>query len=197
LPVIEHTKSRRAEVNNRQHGFTLLEMLVVLTLISIMLAISVPRFRNSLFTDPLSSSARQIIATVREARQQALQSDNGCFIITVIEEKKLELSCPDSKAAADEEQDRSSEDQSDEETTTGKSIILPEETRIESIYNGRGQRYATGTVRLWINPRGLMEPAIFNLISGDDSIGMSFSPFLPEVRMADQAIEPDDAGGSL
>jgi hypothetical protein len=42
-----------------------------------------------------------------------------------------------------------------------------------------------------------MEPAIFNLISGDESIGMSFSPFLPEVRMADQAIEPDDAGGSL
>jgi type II secretion system protein H len=192
LPVIEHTQSRRAGIKSRQHGFTLLELLVVLTLMSIMLAVSVPRFRNSLFTDPLSSSARQIIATVREARQQALQSDTGCFIITDIEEKKLELACPSAPTGADNETE-----QAQEETTAVKSIILPEETRIESIYNGSGERYAAGSVRLWINPQGLMEPAIFNLTSGDESIGMSFSPFLPEVRMADEAIVPDDAGGSL
>ena len=94
---------------------------------------------------------------------------------------------------ADEESDPEPEEQTGEEATPDKSILLPDGVRIESIFNGAGHRFAGGVVRLWINPRGLMEPAIFNLQSGDDIISLSFSPFLPEVRLADQLITPDDA----
>jgi len=162
-----------------------------------MLMVTVPRFRNSLLSDPLSSSARQVIGTVREARQQASQSDKGCFLTITIEEKKLELSCPRSPPPAGEDPDQEQEARTEEEKEADKVIALADKVQIESIWNGAGQRYATGTVRLWINPRGLMEPAIFNLVSGDKTLGMSFSPFLPEVRMADETIVPDDAGGDL
>lgn len=183
----------RAEATNRRQGFTLLELLVVLTLVSIMLAVSVPRFRSTLFSDPLKLAARQITGAVRQARQQAMTSEQGCYLTITFDEKKLQITCPAQPLPPDEEGASTSATQADEEDTAGSAVVLADEVSFESIWNGNGQRFAIDAVRLWINPRGLMEPAVINLQSGEDSIGLSFSPFLPEVRMSDSLIVPDNA----
>jgi len=183
----------------RRQGFTLLELLVVLTLVSIMLAVSVPRFRSTLFTDPLKQAARQITGAVRQARQQALTSEQGCFLTITFDEKKLQLTCPALPVPPDEEGFSTAEtptdpaDLADQEDTTGSTLVLDDQVSFESVWNGNGQRFAIDAVRLWINPEGLMEPAVINLQSGEDIIGLSFSPFLPEVRMSDALIVPDNA----
>ena len=65
-----------------QDAFTLIELLVVCILISIMLAVSVPTFRNTLFSDPIRKAARMITGTIREVRLAAqgtvdwLQTEN-------------------------------------------------------------------------------------------------------------------------
>lgn len=57
---------------DRQDGFTLLELLVVLTIISLMAVIAAPRFAGALPGAELDSGARKLAAGLREARSLAV-----------------------------------------------------------------------------------------------------------------------------
>ena len=52
------------------HGFTLIEMIVVTALISIMLVVAIPRLQGGLFSDGGDDTARWIIATVRGLKEK-------------------------------------------------------------------------------------------------------------------------------
>ncbi len=184
MPGYDSTSIRSRTRRNRQQAFTLLELLVVLVLVSIMMAVSVPRFRNTILSDPLKSSARQLIGMIREARQQAAVSEKGCFLTITIEERKFDLLCPKTPVG-DEEVKK-------EDPVLDGSIVLSDEVEVSSVYNGSGTRFATGAVTLWVNPQGLMEPAIINLRSDDKEIGLDIAPFISEIRISDQHLQPSD-----
>lgn len=164
--------------------------MVVLVLLSIMLAFSIPRFRATILDDPLKLAARQLISLIREARQRAAVSDLGCYLEFDIEAGAVNLFCPVPTPTTGEEE-------ADEDTAAGKdgpllSIMVPESVTIESIFAADDERISTGTAELWINRRGLMEPSIINLSDGDEAVGLKVSPFLPAVEVADQLLVPDD-----
>jgi len=165
-----------------EHGFTLLELLIVAILISIMLAVSVPAFRNSLFTDPLKLSARQVIGTIREARQRAVSTEKGCELKVDIDANSLSLACPQPPEKEDQEKKP--------EPEITRILSLPSQVTITSVFDGAQEEHSTGIVSLWINNRGLMEPAIINLSDGSEEIGLAQSPFISAIRMADQPLEP-------
>ena len=165
-----------------EHGFTLLELLIVAILISIMLAVSVPAFRNSLFTDPLKLSARQVIGTIREARQRAVSTEKGCELTVDIDANSLSLACPQPFEKEDQEKKP--------EPEIERILSLPSQVTITSVFDGAQEEHSTGIVSLWINNRGLMEPAIINLSDGSDEIGLAQSPFISAIWMADQPLEP-------
>jgi general secretion pathway protein H len=56
----------------RGRGFTLLEILVVLTLIGLIAAVTIPTFSGGVSTTALKSAAREIAAGLRLARGQAI-----------------------------------------------------------------------------------------------------------------------------
>lgn len=56
----------------RTGGFTMLELLVVLTLIGLLVAIVVPMFGGGVSTTELKSDARAVAAGLRQARGQAI-----------------------------------------------------------------------------------------------------------------------------
>ena len=58
---------------NTTKGFTLIELTVVVFLIGVMLAVSIPRFRYSLITDNLKSTTRRIIGLVKGLRNEAIR----------------------------------------------------------------------------------------------------------------------------
>jgi len=168
----------------KECGFTLLELLIVAILISIMLAVSVPAFRNSLFTDPLKLSARQVIGTIREAKQRAVSTEKGCELKVDLEASSLSLFCPQPQPPQEEDQEKKREPE------TERVFSLPSQVKITSVFNGAQEEHSTGVVSLWINNRGLMEPAIINLSDGSDEIGLAQSPFISAIQMADQPLEP-------
>lgn len=60
--------------NHRQYsGFTLLELIVVISLLSIMLALTVPRFHSTLFLDDTKTSARWIIGKIQSLKEAAIR----------------------------------------------------------------------------------------------------------------------------
>ncbi len=188
MPILLHPGPGGSE-NDCRRGFTLIELMVVLVLLSIMLAFSIPRFRTTILDDPLKQAARQLISLIREARQRAAVSDLGCYLEFDIEGGAIKLFCPvPTRTIGDEEAD----DDGAGEDGPMLSITVPEPVAIESIFAADNERLSTGTAVLWINRRGLMEPSIINLSDGDETVGLRVSPFLPAVEVVDQVIVPDD-----
>lgn len=166
-------------------------MLVVLVLVAIMTAFTVPTFRNTFISDPLKLSARQTIALVSEARMRAAGSEFGCFLTATFEERSLALLCPETPIE-DETEQRDEEDQAADVV-----LVLPGEVDIESVFNHKGERVAAGTTTLWVNRDGLMEPSIINLTLGADQLSLAISPFLPQIKISDTLLEPGDTGATL
>jgi prepilin-type N-terminal cleavage/methylation domain-containing protein len=189
LPILLHPGPADSADDCRR-GFTLIELMVVLVLLSIMLAFSIPRFRATILDDPLKQAARQLITLIREARQRAAVSDLGCYLELDIEGGAIKLFCPVPIRTTEEEEADGDADSTEDGPVL--SITVSDPVTIESIFTADDERVTTGTAVLWINRRGLMEPSIINLSDGDEAVGLRVSPFLPAVEVADQAIVPDD-----
>lgn len=185
-----------------QSAFTLLELMVVLVLVSIMMAVSIPNFRSSIVTDPLKRSARQVIGVVREARQQAAQSPLGCRLVIDIEAGIFGLSCPQrpeqmrAELTIEEDEDYDIVEDEEDATEPVKLLTLAEPSRIRSIWNGSSSRFTIGEVTLWITADGIMEPSVINLSDGRDELGLSIFPFITDIRVDDKAAVPEDYRGS-
>jgi prepilin-type N-terminal cleavage/methylation domain-containing protein len=59
----------------RQHGFTVLELLMVLVIASVLMGIAVPSFQSWLPTLRLSNAARQVATDLQLARMRAISSN--------------------------------------------------------------------------------------------------------------------------
>ena len=55
-------------------GFTLLELMVVMVLLTMITAFAMPGLRSALFSDQLKATARQLIGLVVETGQEAVRS---------------------------------------------------------------------------------------------------------------------------
>ncbi len=173
--------------------------MVVLVLLSIMMAMSVPRFGNTIITDPLKRSVRQVIGAVREARQQAAESPEGCGLVIGLEEGLFDLYCPRFATSIETRQD---DELGDEGTDTyslqepSRLLSLQEPARIRSVWNGASNRFTRGEVTLWITADGVMEPSVINLSDGSDELGLTIFPFIRDIRIDDSAMTPADYDGS-
>lgn len=58
---------------NKKNGFTLVEMMVTLTLISIVLAIGVPNFKNTVRNTQLTAQSNEFVAVMNYARSEAIK----------------------------------------------------------------------------------------------------------------------------
>ncbi len=73
--------SARVDAPLTASGFTLVEMLVVLTLIGLLVAVVIPIFGNGVSTTELKSDARAVAAGLRQARGQAIAQRGEAFLV--------------------------------------------------------------------------------------------------------------------
>lgn len=64
---------RRSSASGRAGGFTLIELMVVITLVAVLGAIAVPSFRNLLLNQRLAASTSEFVAALSLARTEALK----------------------------------------------------------------------------------------------------------------------------
>ena len=75
----------------RNKGFTLLEMMLVIFLITLILAISVSMFANALPSQRVDATARELIATFRHARSTAMTSGQWQVLTLEIDSKQYSI----------------------------------------------------------------------------------------------------------
>ncbi|MCH2694722.1 MAG: prepilin-type N-terminal cleavage/methylation domain-containing protein [Acidobacteriia bacterium] len=76
------------------HGFTLLELLVVMLILTVLILVAVPSITRGLASLRLENSSRQIAAALRVARAKAIRKQEIYFMEFDMNKVQVTLACP-------------------------------------------------------------------------------------------------------
>lgn len=155
----------------QKDGFTLIELIVVCLLIGLLLSLSVPSMRSSLFSDPLKGAARRTIGLVNGVRELAARQQKPYLLHISHAENQIWYE-EDGINTDDQEKDR--------------QLTLPETVRISEVKVAGNELSRMDDTVVWISRKGLMEEVTLRL--EDDSgagLVLGFHPFTDNVTITD------------
>ena len=164
---------------NDARGFTLLELVVVSALIGIMLSISVPTLRSAFFTNPLKSTARQVVGIINEVRQTAVRNQEPYHIHLSQIENRIWY-----EKVKEEEGDEDIEDELD--APQKQELIFPESVTLSRVWLQSSGVSSEAETTLWISKKGYMEQAAIGLSDEfDDSLAVQLNPFTDPIAVSE------------
>lgn len=92
IQPISNSSMRRMQTRQGQTGFTLVEMMIVVTIIGILATLAVPSIDNSLKRQRNKQSAETVMAALREARTESLLRRQDVVVIPTTTDLTLRLS---------------------------------------------------------------------------------------------------------
>ena len=152
-------------------GFTLIEMIVVITLISIMLVVAIPRLEGGLFSDGSDETARWIIANVRDLKGKAV-IDKKTYLLNVSPDVQRLWITEAGMVDADAD------------TAREKGFSLPRGVTIDHVAFSPTERYSSGTIPIAFYPKGYSDKAVIRVRNSDgDRMAFFIEPFLAGVNL--------------
>ena len=149
-------------------GFTLLELMVVISLLSIMLVLTVPRFHSALFLDETKKSARWIIGKIQSLKESAIRDQK---------QRTLHIDL-DTERFWETDESMSTETL---ESTALNAAPLPDGLKIADIeYPIRG-KIDSGQAEITFYKDGHSDKVLIHLQDGADYISYLIEPFLSDV----------------
>jgi prepilin-type N-terminal cleavage/methylation domain-containing protein len=166
----------RPQASDKEEGFTLLELIVVMTLIGLMLSISIPSLREAFFTDPLKSTTRKVIGLVTAVRELAVRSQQPYLLhIDRLENRiwyeKEFVTAPDQQKSTQKEAE----------------VKFPESVRISGIAAGSDIASSQDQAVIWISKQGYMEDTVIRIEDKQGNhLNVQFYAFLDPALVSDQ-----------
>ena len=154
----------------QKHGFTLIELIVVISLISLMLFFSIPRFRNTLLTDPTKKTTRWIIGTVRILKENALRDGKRYILHANLDNNSMWVS-----------DESMSEEALLEASQNG--FKLPDGIRLLDVEYPKNRKISISRADIYFYPQGYSDKAMIHMErDGTDAVSFLIEPFLSEVN---------------
>ena len=171
-------------VNHRElsvsGGFTLLELMVVMVLISLMTAFAVPALRSTLFSDQLKSSTRKILGLVSEASQEAVKQQSEYSLYFDLDQNSIS-----SNTGLEEE--------TDDRLQEGKESSLPDAVSVVDVVSAHGGKQSEGEAVIRFSRKGYVDKTLIHLRDEDGrDMTIMLSPFLGVTRVFDSYVELED-----
>ena len=161
----------------RDKGYTLIELAVVVVLISLIFAVSIPRFRYSLMTDNLKSMTRKIIGTVREIRNEAISEQKAYLLHLDLESNRLWV---ESAGMGQEERTVAQE----------KAFTLPNDIRILDVWQKVRGKQIDGEVAIRFSKKGYVDYTAIHLGAEDGrEFTIILSPFLGTIKSYEKYVD--------
>ncbi len=158
-------------------GYTLIELTLVVFLVGVMLAISIPNFRYSLLTDGLKSTTRKIIGLVKGIRNEAIREQKTYLFNIDLESNLLWVESADM-------------DEEEKELAKAKAFELPQGIWIMDVWRrGKGKKM-DGEIAIPFNKKGYTEQTLLHLGAEDGrEFTLFLSPFLGSIKSYDKYVD--------
>ncbi|GAB4334379.1 MAG: hypothetical protein Kow0089_03580 [Desulfobulbaceae bacterium] len=168
---------------SRARGFTMVELLVVMLLISLVTAFSIPRIRTGLFSDELKTASRKLVGFLTGVSQDAVRSHRA-YELTFDLDKGLVTAMPvGSVVFADDK------DQKDPR----RKLSLPDGVRIVDVDTAHGGKDEEGGAALYFSDKGYVDKTAIHLRAEDGrEMTLVLSPFMGVVRVLDSYVALED-----
>lgn len=157
-------------------GFTLMELLVVMVLISLTASFALPNLHSRLFGDDLHGLIRRFMGLVAETRQDA-RMQGRAYVLYYDREEHLFRVRPQQEAEALEASPR-----------PGNQLRLPNSVRLVDIQSSRTE--AAEDMLIFFNQRGYVHKTLVRFRHDDgQELGVLLSPFLGSIRIVEGSLE--------
>ena len=158
----------RTTDHGQPDGFTLLELLVVISLMGIMLVFTVPRFHETLFLDKTKTGSRWIIGKIRALKEAAIRNQKQYTLhIDLDTERFWETDASMSAEAL--------------ENAALNADSLPNGLKIADIEYPIGGKIHSGQTHITFYKNGYSDKALIHLQDGEKYVSYLIEPFLSEV----------------
>jgi len=151
-------------------GFTLIELIVVISLIGLMLFFSLPRLQDNPFLDDSKQGSRWLIGKVQSLKESAIR-----------EQKQYTLHFDlDSGRIWETNEAMSAEDI--ESAALNNSYTLPDDLRIIDIEYPQKGKIVAGQAEIIFYKAGYTDKALVHMQEGDLYLSFLIEPFLSKVQ---------------
>lgn len=158
-------------------AFTLIELIVVISLISIMLVFSIPRFHAAVLSDPDRQTSRWITETVENLKHKSMR-DSTRYVM------HLDIGANRGWVT----HDNMSEEAISEAQSQGFSF--PEDTDIVDVEFPEKGKISSGTTEIFFYERGYSDKALIHVEFLDAGVKTYLiEPFLPRVKITNMYLE--------
>lgn len=144
-----------ASVIRRQGGFTLIELIVVVVIIGLTMALTMPRFRYNLLSDDLKASTRHLAGLITSLSREAVREHRDYLLYLDLSGNQYWTETPD---MTEEGRMMAREKASD----------LPEDIRILDVLKRGDEKNMAGEVLIMITKKGYLQPAMIHLSDDKD-----------------------------
>ena len=161
-------------------GYTFIEITVVVLLIGLMMALTIPRFRYALLTDNLKTAARRLAGMIKTIRSEAVREQQSFILHFDLESNRFWI---ESGAMSEEER----------LISQGKASSLPSGVSIIDVWlKGKGKKVA-GETAIRFTKKGYVQQSAIHLGSEDGRrFTLVLSPFLGRVQVLENYVEFED-----
>jgi prepilin-type N-terminal cleavage/methylation domain-containing protein len=158
-------------INNRPcSGFTLIELIVVISLMGLMLFFTLPRLGDNPFLDDSKQSSRWLMGKVQSLKESAIRDQKQYSLHFDLDTGRIW------------ETNESMSPEDIEDAALNRSYSLPEELRIMDIeYPQKGKIYS-GQAEINFYRAGYTDKALVHMQEGDSYLSFLIEPFLSNVQ---------------
>ena len=173
-------------------GFTLIELIVVITLISVMMFFAVPRLNTSLLTSDSRSVSKWMLLTVKGLKQKSLREQTPHVLQVDLDNQKLSGAAEIKTSAETPEAMEAFGELDADEKQAGKSeaLELPEGFRlIDVVFSGKTP-VSSGIAKVRFYPEGYSDHVLIHMEDRDaDRITFEIAPFLQQVQIHENDVD--------
>lgn len=155
----------------RNAGFTLIELIVVIALISLFLSFTIPRFRETLLTNESQKNYRWILGTIRELKRRAVEENRGFALHVDVNTRTFWIT---DESMSDESRLLAGQD----------GYVLTESLSVLDVEFPHKEKVTSGRADIFFYKAGYSDKALIHLESKDTGrLSFLVEPFLTTVKL--------------
>ena len=168
------------KLNKQSNGFTLIELIVVISLISIIIFVSVPRFHNKTLPDNTKKISRWIMVTSRHLKEKSFCDQKLYTMHIDMEGRQLWVT---------------DESMSEEEVLKAgqKGFMVPDDVEVLDVEFPGNNKIISGLADIHFYTHGYSDMALIHIQDNDNNqLSFLIEPFLPKVKLYEKYSQFED-----